>query len=73
MRFWILAETTACYSISFQTGVPDHENLFDIPENDWMYISIYDSAEENHKSMHPPCGKAIIPLPLKMLILCIVQ
>ena len=40
-------------AIRFRTGIPPNEQLFDMPEYDWMY-SVYGECEEEIDPNHPP-------------------
>jgi hypothetical protein len=44
--------------IRFRTGIPKNEELFEVPDHDWMY-SVYDSVEEVHDKAPVPRGKAV--------------
>ena len=44
--------------IRFRTSIPKNEDLFEVPEHDWMY-SVYDSAEEIHDKLPAPRGKVV--------------
>jgi hypothetical protein len=44
--------------IYFTTYIPKNEDLFEVPEHDWMY-SVFDSAEEIHDKLPVPQGKVV--------------
>jgi hypothetical protein len=44
--------------IRIRTGIPKNEDIFEVPEHDWMY-SVYDSAKEIHDKLPVPRGKLV--------------
>jgi hypothetical protein len=44
--------------IRFRTGIPKNEDLFEVPDQDWMY-RVYDRDEENHDKLPVPRGKVV--------------
>jgi hypothetical protein len=44
--------------IRFRTSIPTNEDIFEVPDQDWMY-SVYDSAEVIHDTLPVPHGKPV--------------